>query len=224
MRESDEQMADEPTAATRVRRTRGRPKQEDIGAIETALLEVALAEFLAHGYGAASVTRIVRTAGISKTTIYSRFDSKETLFRAIMDRQIERLSAESSLRGTSRPLDLEAGLSAYADRTLTISLEGDLLQVNRLIYSESSRFPELGAAAAERNEIGIQQVAAFIVECAEADGIRCRRPRDVAEAFMFMLRGWYLTVMLTGRDVPAKDRRRWVQQAVRILLASRADW
>jgi AcrR family transcriptional regulator len=217
-------MASGQAVSATTRRTRGRPKQEDIAAIENSLLEVALREFLAHGYGAASVTRIVRDAGVSKTTIYSRFASKELLFRAIMDREVTRLSVEGSLRATSTRLDLRAGLEALANRTLEVSLTGNLLQVNRLIYSESSRFPELGVAAAERHGIGVRQVATFIRECAEADGVPCRQPHDVAEAFIFMLRGWYVNVMLTNRIVPEEERKQWARQAVRLLMASRADW
>jgi TetR/AcrR family transcriptional repressor of mexJK operon len=209
--------------ATEERRTRGRPKQEDVAEIDGAVLEIALQEFLAHGYGAASVTRMVRNGRISKTTVYSRFESKEQLFRAIMDQQIERLSVEGALRSTGR-LDLEAGLVAYANRTLQISLEGDLLQVNRLLYSESHRFPELGAAAAARTELGIMQVSAFITECAAADGIPCRDSRAIAEAFIFMLRGWYLTVMLRNQDVSVRERQKWAKRAVGVLIPSRLAW
>lgn len=210
--------------ATQARRTRGRPKQEEVVEIEGVVLEAALQEFIAHGYGGASITRLVRNARISKTTVYSRFASKEELFRAIMDRQIERLAAAGALRTSNGRLDLEAGLTAYGDRTLQISLEGDLLQVNRLIYSESHRFPELGRAAAERTELGIRQIADFVADCAETDGIPCRSPRDVAETFIFALRGWYAAVMLTNRSVAPAERRRWVERVVHTLVSGREDW
>lgn len=205
-------------------RSRGRPRLEDTAGIDSHLLGVALAEFLAHGYGGASMSRIVRAAGISKTTLYSRFASKEALFRAIVQQQIEKLAAETALRSDAGALDLVAGLTAYADRSLAISLEGDLLQVNRLIYSESNRFPELGAAAAERTMIGVEQIADFIRQRAEADGIPCSDPKRIAEAFIFMLRGWYVDIMLANRPVSAEARRQWAAQAVHALIASRDQW
>lgn len=206
------------------RRPRGRPRLEDVAQIESRLLDVALKVFLAHGYGGTSLTQIVRAAGISKTTLYTRFSSKEELFRAIMHRQIEGLSAVTALRSPKGPLDMAQGLKAYGNRTLAISLEGDLLQVNRLIYSESGRFPELGLAAAERSQVGVDDVAAFIRACAEGEGRPCRDPRAVAAAFIFMLRGWYVDVLLTNREISVRERQRWVDTAVHALMAGRADW
>jgi AcrR family transcriptional regulator len=206
------------------RRTRGRPKLEDVAQIESRLLDVALREFLAHGYGGTSLTRIVKAAGISKTTLYTRFASKEALFRAIVHRQVDRLSAVAVLQSAKRPLGLAEGLKAYGNRTLEISMEGDLLQVNRLIYSEAVRFPELGTASAERSGRGIADVAHFIIACAEADGVPCRDPAAIAEAFLFMLRGWYVDVLLTNRPVSVRQRQRWVEIAVHTLLAGRSEW
>jgi AcrR family transcriptional regulator len=45
-------------------RPRGRPRPEDVADIEDKLLAVALQEFQDQGYGAASVTNIVKTAGM----------------------------------------------------------------------------------------------------------------------------------------------------------------
>lgn len=206
------------------RRPRGRPKLEDVAAIESRLLDVAFQEFVAHGYGGTSLTRIVKAASISKTTLYTRYASKEALFRAIMQRQIDSFAAAAALRSTPGSLDLAAGLRAYGNRTLEISLEGDLLQVNRLIYSESGRFPELGLAAAEFTRRGIGDVASFIRSCAEADGIPCRDPEAVAETFIYMLRGWYVEMLLTNTAVTARTRQRRVESAVRTLIAGRAEW
>jgi TetR/AcrR family transcriptional repressor of mexJK operon len=211
-------------AGARPKRTRGRPKGEDVATIEGRMLEVALSEFLKHGYGATSVNTIIRAAGVSKTTLYSRFASKEQLFRAIMDSQIQRLSATAAFNVHRRRSGLEQGLRAYGNHTLQISLEGDLLNVNRLIYSESQRFPELGAAAAERTELGIRQISAFISECAEADQVPCGKPKAIARAFIFMLRGWYVDVMLSNRPVTEADRDEWVRSAVRALMVDRQGW
>jgi TetR/AcrR family transcriptional regulator, mexJK operon transcriptional repressor len=206
------------------RRPRGRPRLEDAAQIESRLLDIALKEFLAHGYGGTSLTQIVRAAGISKTTLYTRFASKEDLFRAIMHRQIAGFSAVATLRSPTGSLDMAKGLKAYGNRMLEVSLEGDLLQVNRLIYSESGRFPELGLAAAERGQVGIEDLASLIRAYAEAEGVSCRDPQAVASAFIFMLRGWYVDVLLTNREIPARERQQWVDTAVRALMADRADW
>jgi len=211
-------------SAARRSRSPGRPRLEDVADIDSKLLAVALKEFTIHGYGATSLTRIVKIAGVAKTTLYARFASKEQLFRAIMHEQIERFDAATMLRpGISAP-ELEKGLKAYANRMLEISLQGHLLEVNRLIASESHRFPELAAAAAEKNELGVKRISNFIRECAIADAIRCKDAEGVAEVFIYMLRGWYVHASLTNRKVPAEQRERWVERAVHTLLSNRADW
>lgn len=205
-------------------RPRGRPKLEDVVALERKLLTTALKQFLRDGYGATSMNTIAKAAQVSKTTLYARYGSKEELFRAIMREQIDRIGAATVLKLHGEHLDLETGLKAYANSMLDLSLRGDLLHVNRLIYSESHRFPELGVAAAERTEVGIRQIAEFIESCARADRVPCRDPVAVAEAFIFMLRGWYVNVMVTNRTVPASEREAWVERAVRTLLVARHDW
>lgn len=212
------------TVAAEARRTRGRPRLEDVASIDSNLLDVARGEFLAHGYGGTSMRQIVKAACISRTTLYSRFASKEALFRAIMDQQIERLSAYTALTSASGTLSLEEGLKSYANRSLAISFEGDLLAVNRLIYSEAHRFPELGIAAAERTQLGVAQISWFIEHCAKVDGIPCRSAPTVAKAFILMLRGWYADVMLSNRPFDAEEQARSVEGVVQILISGRAGW
>src|SRR5688572_23981487 len=106
---------------TKIKRSAGRPRRDQVAAIDDQLLTFALREFVEHGYGAASLNRLIAAAGLSKTTLYSRFSSKEKLFAAVMRQQIDRLAAASSLRSeTGRP-DLAKGLRAYANRSLEVS-------------------------------------------------------------------------------------------------------
>lgn len=216
--------AREKKASARPTRSRGRPRLEDVAIIENRLLEAALQSFLQNGYGGTSMAQIVKAAGVSKTTLYSRFSSKEELFRAIIFQQIEALAPWGLLRAHMDPPNLVQGLKSFANHMLAQSLQGDLLGVNRLMFSESHRFPELGNSAAERTALGITRIANFIRECAVADGIPCRDPDGVAEAFILMNRGWYVNVLLTNREVTETEREQWVERAVHTLVSARADW
>ena len=206
------------------KRSRGRPKLDQTADIEKELLAVALQEFLQEGYGGASVSKIVRNAGMSKTTVYSRFASKEALFHAIIAQQIEKLAPAELLGAKLGYYTLEEGLKNYANHMLSFNLKGELLGVNRLIASESHRFPEVGVAAANRSRLGIKRIAEFIHQCAEADGIPCKDPQSVAEVFISSLRGWYITVMQSNRKVTAKQRQEWVERCIHVLLSSRSNW
>lgn len=208
-------------AKTKTQRLRGRPRPEDVAIIESKLVEVALNEFLEHGYGGTSMARIVKVAGISKTTLYSRFSSKEQLFRAIVRLQIDNSAPATFLKSD---LGLEQGLKSYANQMVKLNLEGDLLGVNRLIYSESQRFPELGAAAAERTALGVKRISQFILECARNNGGDCKDPDIAAEVFILMLRGWFVNVLLTNREVSVTEREEWIERAVNVLLVDQKRW
>ena len=210
--------------SSRMNRSVGRPSTDDVLEIENIILQIALDEFLERGYGGASLTRIVEKACISKTTLYSRYGSKKELFRAIIFHQINRIDPGSLLRLDSKDCSLEQGLQSYANRMLELNLQGEMHALNKLINSEAARFPELGAAAAERTRLGIARIADFIERCAQAEGYRCRNADLVAQAFIMMLRGWYMNILLTNETITTAKRKKWVEGVVHILLADKKNW
>ncbi|NDJ53219.1 MAG: TetR/AcrR family transcriptional regulator, partial [Chloroflexi bacterium] len=58
-----------------------------------ALLDAALAEFIAYGYDQASINRILKTAGMSKGQFYYHFKNKAGLYLALIGILIERKRA-----------------------------------------------------------------------------------------------------------------------------------
>src|ERR1700722_3011403 len=83
-----------PRLRIQPRRPRGRPKTEDLQALEARLVLAARQIFAAYGYGAASINNIAKLARVSKNTLYARFRSKADLLRAIVERQIARTQEE----------------------------------------------------------------------------------------------------------------------------------
>ncbi|MGB8364559.1 MAG: TetR/AcrR family transcriptional regulator [Rhizomicrobium sp.] len=205
------------------RRARGRPKAEDLGELEARLIRVARQRFVANGYGATSMNEVAKAARVSKGTLYSRFPSKADLFRAIIDEQIQHTGSGVRHLGP-KPKTLEAMLRIFAERALQDSLCREVVQLNRLMYSEAERFPELGEAAWARSRIGVQQVSEFIREYAAKDGVRCRDPEAAAEMFTTLLRGFYGDVMLRGRAVIAAEIKAWTRKMLKVFLAGRRSW
>lgn len=56
----------------------------------TALLDAALELFAEQGFGATSIQQICTRAGLTKGAFYSNFETKESLFLALLDRSWER--------------------------------------------------------------------------------------------------------------------------------------
>ena len=205
-------------SSSRPKRARGRPRLEDVAELESKLLSIALHEFLQHGYGGASMARIVKEAGISKTTLYSRFPSKEHLFRAIVNHQARAIPpAPAQTQGPARR-DLPEVLKSHASRMLEFNLRDEVRGIHQLTYSEAHRFPELSNAVVDRVDIGISRIADLIRACNQDEEVVCNDPEGLAEVFFWVVGGWHLFATLTNRIPAAEERERWLERAVRILV------
>jgi len=107
------------------------------------ILQGAMQEFLAHGYAATSMDKVAEAAGVSKATVYSHFQDKEGLFRAL----IEKLAKKrfQTILGT-QPLQGEpyTVLRRLAKTALDQMVNDQEYQAfERLLMGESARFPEL---------------------------------------------------------------------------------
>lgn len=70
------------------------PRASAAAAAETArrILEVATAHFAEHGYAAAAVDEIARTAGVTRGAVYHHYVSKPQLFAAVATAQQQRIT------------------------------------------------------------------------------------------------------------------------------------
>ena len=82
----------EPTTETAARR--GRP-----GYDQRRVLEIAVGEFIEHGYDATSVAALAATLGLSKSALYHHFASKEQLLSLALDEALDGLEGVLSEPG-----------------------------------------------------------------------------------------------------------------------------
>ncbi|CEJ45714.1 TetR/AcrR family transcriptional regulator [Umezakia ovalisporum] len=125
-----------------------RPKIGEIDRSHSAdkiaqILQGAMQEFLAHGYASTSMDRVAEAAGVSKATVYSHFQDKQGLFKAL----IEKLARKRfhSILGTEpltgEPYIVLRRLAATALEQMINDQEYQSFE--RLLMGESARFPEL---------------------------------------------------------------------------------
>ena len=62
---------------------------------QEAILSAAADEFSEQGYSGSSVNRIIKSAGMSKGSLYYYFDNKADLFSTVVERALGRLMGES---------------------------------------------------------------------------------------------------------------------------------
>lgn len=88
---------------------------------EAAILDAAVMLFSAHGFDAVSMREVASEAGVSKANIYHHFESKEALYRAILEQSADDLSglvetlAESSGSFESRISEFATGHLQHLD-------------------------------------------------------------------------------------------------------------
>lgn len=207
-----------------IRRTRGRPRLDEVAGLEQRLMDIALKEFLKNGFGGTSMATIVKAAGISKTTLYSRYSSKKDLFDAIMQSMFEDHPMVDDIVDVDSGHSLAEGLKAIAIRSLEIGMGDLVIGTDRLIYAEASRFPNLGKASADTNLKLRAKLCEFITNCSDREGIACNDPDRPAEIFAQMIRGVHAIAVQSGRKMSEDEIMRWADRAVDTLLASRQDW
>ncbi len=69
----------------------GRPKASEVKIREAHLLKVATDVFLERGFEKAKISEIAERAQASKSSIYSRYETKEALFEAVMLDQVDQI-------------------------------------------------------------------------------------------------------------------------------------
>jgi len=154
-----------------------------------SILAAAKRTFLAGGFGAVSMDRIAREAGVSKATVYAHFAGKEELFGAVIGRECERYFARFSA-GELDPYDVRASLSVLGGRFLELVLSPDGIALHRIILGEVTRFPGLGEvfwrAGPERQRV---QIEAFLQSAVACGTLSVPDTRLAAEHFVSLVRG-----------------------------------
>jgi AcrR family transcriptional regulator len=131
------------TATRRARKSEEKQERREL------LLTSASALFERHGFAGVTMAEIAREAGLAKGTVYLYFKTKEELFLALLDRELDRWSlamAEAlSQRQTWRPAQLAAAAAqALEERHLLrklLALMGSVLEHN-VDYESALAFKE----------------------------------------------------------------------------------
>jgi AcrR family transcriptional regulator len=118
------------------RSSRGRPR----------VIEAAELVFVSQGYGATSVDDIARRAGMSKKTLYLLYDTKESLFAAVIAARRESLKERLEAECCGKEMEPGAVLRRFLSQVAQFVLARRQSALYRLVIAESHRAPELACA------------------------------------------------------------------------------
>ena len=186
----------------------------------TLIVGAARKLFLGSGYGAASMDAIAAEAGVSKRTVYSHFQNKETLFGAIISDMCAEMGGPNA---TDFAVDQspEEVLKAYGRQILKMVLNPEALAVFRVVLSESPQFPELSQMFCSTGPDPMCNfLGNYLAKLQEAGVLDVGDPITAANQFINMVKGPYFTSLLFGVGTrPTKEEaERSLEQAVSIFL------
>jgi AcrR family transcriptional regulator len=203
----------------------GRPPAERAGEVEERILDAARDVFLKRGFEGASVDEIAQTARAGKPTIYARYANKESLFEAVMARQVARNTQFENLVPQGR--SFQARLVNLGIALIERTLDGETIGLMRSGIAEAERFPDLTRRI---NEMARKRAAANLAkllgELAREEGIAARgafspdRITDTARIFLDLVLFAVLFSRLLGEDLKAlkKELPAYVRQRVEFFL------
>lgn len=174
--------------ATKAGARGGRPTRAEALRLRRRILEVATQLFLAEGYESTTIEAVAERAGISKRTLYHRFEDKAALFTAVVHDIIEQIRPPAGV-----PLIEGATLHDVLHRLASVILRAALappaLALHRLIMAESARFPEL--ARAVNGDSSTREATSLISDLLARDLRKSKLSAEqrlfAAEQFIFMV-------------------------------------
>jgi len=150
------------------------------------ILDVAANFFLTHGYAGSSVSAMARYSGISKESFYRYFESKEDLFTAVMDLELQQYKGNlDQLTEHWDEEDMRESLLRFASTLLSVLLAERTLALRRLVFNEIGRAPEIGR---HYYAIGPNQAYQTLERCFALHQEETRfEPRMLSRAFMALV-------------------------------------
>ena len=206
-----------PRARTRPRA--GRPTKERAAARHAELLDSALDHFLDKGFEPATIEAIAASVGMTKRTVYARYPDKVSLFRAAVRRAIERLAVPAERIRATDCGDLEQTLTNIAQLRVDSVTTPAGLKLQRIINTESYRFPDIFTTS---YELGARPAVRFLAELLEretsAGRLAIDEPVLAANIFMSMVVGGPVRIIVSGNILPREEIDRRIHFAVRLFL------
>jgi len=178
------------------------------------IVRAALAVFAEKGFAAARLEEIARRAGVSKGAVYLYFETKEDIFRAVVERAIAPNLGAVKAMAAAHPgplADLLGGVTVHIAQVVQNTPLGGVL---KMVVGEAGNFPEI--ARVWHDELVSQALGAMTaaIAAAQARGeVKPGDPRTYALQFIAPLlvavlwRETFVPVGAEPFDLPAVMRQ-----------------
>ncbi|MDD4910792.1 MAG: TetR/AcrR family transcriptional regulator [Sideroxydans sp.] len=196
------------------------PRQRRKEARPAELLSAALDLFVERGYAATKLDDIAIKARVSKGTLYLYFDSKEALFKAVIEQGILPMLAEGELLLQQHQGDARSLMQELMLRWWQLMGETHLGGIPKLMISEAGNFPEVATYYYEnvilRGRELIRQALNRGVASGEFRALNVESAIDVILAPVLMLVVWRYS--LTPCGCGTQDTQAYMSTYLDILM------
>ena len=197
----------------------GRPTREQARRRHDELLDGALDLFLDKGFEQATIEAIAASVGMTKRTVYARYADKASLFKAAVQRSIERQIVPAATLQALDAGDVEATLAAVARLRVAHVMTPAGLKQQRIINTESYRFPEIFTMAYEQNTRPVVDFVAGLLRRETAAGrMSVAEPERTATVFLSMVVSGPVRVIVSGNRLTRTEIEDRIQFAIRLFL------
>jgi TetR/AcrR family transcriptional regulator, mexJK operon transcriptional repressor len=178
----------------------GRPTRDQAEARQVELLM-----FLERGFELTTMEGVAAAVGMTKRTIYVRYEDKAALFKATVRRAIDRATVQRERFEALDTGELETTLIAFA-RMRVAHFQGNAgMKLQRIINTESFRFPEI--------------FSWYLLHRYESAGAVCiGDPVMAANAFMSLVVGGPVRIIGSGNFISEGEIEARIQYSVRLFL------
>jgi len=178
------------------------------------ILAGAGAVFFEHGFDGAAIDMVQQAAGVSKSTVYAYFPSKDALFIAVVRAECQKLIA--GIHGgkiearTPRDTLVRIGM-----RQFEAIFAPSVMALLRIVIAKASRFPNLGRMIREAGSAPLhQELADYLAEVSLRGELRVDEPHKAARHFIAMaLHDVQMECLLGIRPTPDADEVREIVDA-----------
>ena len=186
------------------------------------ILDGAKQVFSTVGFDAASMNDVTRAAGVSKSTLYVYFRSKEELFTALIAQQRDAYFAriEKIFTDPTHPAET---LRTYGTALTTMLTSAKIMRVNRTVIAVASRMPEIGMEFfAKGPQRAIALLSSYLASATAAGALKVDDPVMAAHQFNELTMAGLFRCRLFNQAIPdptEAEIAKTVDAAVKLFMA-----
>ena len=170
-----------------------------------AILDAGWTLFLERGVESTPIEAIAARAGVSKVTLYTHYPDKAALFRAAVEREMERIeAAQRSQANDGHPGTVADQLRDFGLGIMTFLTSKPAIDFYSVVAGELRRHEDLARAFYDLGPGRTRQNLAGVIAAAVARGeLTAADPSHAAEELFGMWQGFTNFQMALGIDIDA---------------------